>query len=219
MAYLNINIPPIECFVRTNFLQNRTEFDHSRDTYLPVCIFGVASIPHRVPLFHFVMEDEGLWWRMPVHAFCWKPCEQQQLHNLVLWDCFSSYISCTEFSLLANKRMRYIDRDKQWHQGQYQFTLDWSNEDRNILPTGFAEAAGQHKCGHFIKLDTGNYAIQPNNRVRFFEPSFCTKPNQNVIQRELNDTVWTAEDTAKWALSDNDSYHYEVNRATNTSTK
>ena len=156
------------------------------------------------------MEDEGLWWRMPINAFCHKPCAQQELYNLVLWDNFSSYVAVTEFSLLAAKRMRYIDRDKQWHEGRYMFTIDWSNEDRNILPTGFAEAPGQHKCGHVIELDAGNYAIQPNNRVRLFEPSFCTKPGSNVIRRELNSTVWTAEDTAKWVLSDDDRYNYEV---------
>ena len=210
MSYLNANIPPIECFVRSNFLQNRPQFDPAIDTYLPVCIFGVAVIPHRVPLFHFIMEDEGLWWRMPINAFCHKPCAQQELYNLVLWDNFSSYVAVTEFSLLAAKRMRYIDRDKQWHEGRYMFTIDWSNEDRNILPTGFAEAPGQHKCGHVIELDSGNYAIQPNNRVRLFEPSFCTKPGSNVIRRELNSTVWTAEDTAKWVLSDDDRYNYEV---------
>ena len=211
MSYLNANIPPIECLVRSNFLQNRQHFDPERDTYLPVCIFGMASIPNRVPLFHFIMEDEGLWWRMPIHAFCSRPCAQEELYNLVLWDNFSSYVAVTEFSLLANKKMRYQDRNHLWHQGRYMFTLDWSNEDRNIAPIGFSEAAGQHKCGHLIELDNGNYAIQPNNRVRLFEPSFCTKPNTSVIERRLNSTIWTAEDTAKWVLSDNENYNYEIN--------
>ncbi len=30
MAYINANIPPIECYVRSNFLQNRTEFDEAK---------------------------------------------------------------------------------------------------------------------------------------------------------------------------------------------
>ena len=210
MSFINANIPPIECLVRSNFLQNRTVFDPVIDTYLPVCIFGVASIPHRVPLFHFIMEDEGLWFRMPIHAFCWKPCEQQDLHNLVLWDSFSPYVSVTVFDLLQEKPMRYIDREKQTHTGTYQFTLDWINSDKNVSSTGFSEAAGQHKCGHFIKLDTGNYAIQPNNRIRCFEPSFVTKPGQNVIHRELNDTIWSVENTGKWVLSDDDRYYYDI---------
>ena len=80
MAYINANIPPIECFVRTNFLQNRTEFDEAKDSYLPVLIFNVASISRRASLFHFIMENEELWFRMPIHAFSHKvPAPQKNL--------------------------------------------------------------------------------------------------------------------------------------------
>ena len=62
MPELNANIPPIECYVRGNFLRNQED---SHDLYFPCVIFGVASIPGRSPLFHLMMEDGGLWWRMP----------------------------------------------------------------------------------------------------------------------------------------------------------
>jgi len=82
MAYINANIPPIECFVRTNFLQNRTEFDEAKDLYLSVLIFDVASISRRAPLFHFIMQDEGLWFRISIHAFCHKvPAPQEKFYN------------------------------------------------------------------------------------------------------------------------------------------
>ena len=211
MAYLNANIPPIECYVRSNFLQNRVEFDEAKDTYFPVLMFGVASIPHRAPLFHFIMEDEGLWFRMPIHAFCHKiPAPQETLYNLVLWDSFSSHIAVTQFDFLSNKRMKYIDRNKNWNEGTYLFTLDWSQEDKNITDVGFSEIPGQHKCGHVIKLDNGNFAIQPNNRIRAFEPSFVTKPGQNIIERKLGTSMWSVENTSKWVFSDDDRYDYEV---------
>jgi len=157
------------------------------------------------------MEDEGLWFRMPIHAFCHKiPAPLETLTNLVLWDCFSSHIAVTQFDFLANKRMRYIDREKKWSEGTYMFTLDWSQEDKNITDLGFSEVPGQHKCGHVIKLDNGNFAIQPNNRVRAFEPSFVTKPGQNIIERRLGTEMWSVENTSKWVLSDDDRYEYEV---------
>lgn len=220
MAYLNANIPPLECYVRSNFLQDRVDWDDSKDVYLPVLIFGVSSVTGKVPLFHFLMEDEGLWWRMPIHAFCHKkPAPLMDLHNLVLWDCFSPYISVTQFDFLTGKRMRYIDRVKTWRHGQYLFTLDWSNEDKNILDTGFSEVPGQHKCGHVIKLDNGNFAIQPNNRVRLFEPSFVTKPGDNVIERKLGSSEWSVENTAKWVLSDDNRFDYEVKERTDDGTR
>lgn len=210
MAYLNTNLPPIECFVRSNFLQNRVEFEDD-DIYLPCVIFGVASITHRTPLFHFIMEDGGLWWRMPIHAFCWKPdSPQEELHQLVLWDCFSSYISVTAFDFLKHKSMLYVDRSKNNRKGHYMFTLDWSAEDSNIPDVNFSEVPGQHKCGHVIKLEDGNFAIQPNNRVRLFESSFVTKWGQNIIHRKLNTHIWSVEDKDKWVLSDDDSFNYEI---------
>ena len=70
MAYLNANIPVIECYVRGNFLRDQKD---SHDKYFEVGVFGFSSIPNRVPMFHFLMEDGGLWWRAPISAFCSKP--------------------------------------------------------------------------------------------------------------------------------------------------
>ena len=210
MAYLNINIPPIECYIRTNFLQNRKEFSPS-DTYFPVTIFGMSSIPGTSPLFHFILEDGGLWWRMPIHAFCSRPdVPLQDLHQLVLWNSFSNYVSCTQFLYLSGMRMSYINRSKEKIMGTYLFTLDWAHEDKNIPNVGFSEAPGQHKCGHVIERDDGNYAIQPNNRVKVYEPSFVTKPDQFLIERKLNTHSWSVENVSKWVLSDNDKYDYDI---------
>ena len=52
MPELNANIPPIECYVRGNFLRDQLD---SHDQYFPCVIFGVASIKGRSPLFHFIM--------------------------------------------------------------------------------------------------------------------------------------------------------------------
>ena len=54
MAYLNANIPVIECWVRGNYLRDQKD---SHDKYFEVGVFGFSSIPNRVPLFHFLMED------------------------------------------------------------------------------------------------------------------------------------------------------------------
>jgi len=207
MAYLNTNIPPIECLVRGEYLRN---LEDSHGTYFPCCIFGVSSIPGKVPLFHFLMEDGGIWWRMPISAFCWKECEHQELDELVLWDSFSYYVSCTQFEVLKSKKMQYISRRRNEYQGTYLFTLDWANEDGNVAPLGFSENPGQHKCGHVIKLDNGNFAIQPNNRILLNDPSFSVKRGKMLIQRKLNTHNWTVENNWKWVTEDSDNYHYEV---------
>ena len=194
MPELNANIPPIDCYVRGNFLRNQID---SHDQYFECVIFGVSSVQNRSPLFHFMMEDGGLWWRMPLNAFCTKPgVPEVDLHELVLWNSFSPYVAVTKFANLTNLRMSYKDRQKNVVQGKYLFTLDWHNPDSNRLDDGYSETPNEHKCGHVIQRDDGNFAIQPNNRVRVFEPSFANRKDL-VIGRVINDRVWDVEDEEK----------------------
>jgi hypothetical protein len=191
MPELNANIPPIDCYVRGNFLRNQED---SHDKYFECVIFGVSSVQNRSPLFHFMMEDGGLWWRMPINAFCTKPgVPEVDLHELVLWNSFSPYVAVTKFANLTNLKMSYRDRNRNVVQGKYLFTLDWHNPDSNRLDDGYSETP---KCGHVIQRDDGNFAIQPNNRVRVFEPSFANKKDL-VIGRLINDRVWDVEDEEK----------------------
>jgi hypothetical protein len=191
---LNANIPPIDCYVRGNFLRNQID---SHDKYFECVIFGVSSVQNRSPLFHFMMEDGGLWWRMPINAFCTKPgVPEVDLHELVLWNSFSPYVAVTKFANLTNLKMSYRDRQKNVVQGKYLFTLDWHNPDSNRLDDGYSETPNEHKCGHVIQRDDGNFAIQPNNRVRVFEPSFANRKDL-VIGRIINDRIWDVEDEEK----------------------
>ena len=194
MPELNANIPPIDCYVRGNFLRNQID---SHDKYFECVIFGVSSVQNRSPLFHFMMEDGGLWWRMPLNAFCTKPgVPEVDLHELVLWNSFSPYVAVTKFANLTNLKMSYRDRNRNVVQGKYLFTLDWHNPDSNRLDDGYSETPNEHKCGHVIQRDDGNFAIQPNNRVRVFEPSFANRKDL-VIGRIINDRVWDVEDEEK----------------------
>jgi hypothetical protein len=187
-------VPPIECFVRGEYM--RQHKDGFATTY-PCVIFGMASIPGQVPLFHFLMEDGGIWWRMPISAFCHKTdAPALPLSDLVLWDSFSRFPSVTRFELLANKRVSYRSRSNTEHWGTYLFTIDWCAPDG----TGFAETPGQHKCGHVLALDDGNYAIQPNNRVLVFEPSYTPSFGKPVLERLVSDRIYSVEVEPKWLV-------------------
>ena len=79
-----------------------------------------------------------------------------------------------------------------------------------MLDAGFSEKPDQHKCGHVIKLDNGNYAIQPNNRVKVFDPAFRTHHEGWLIDRLINSHVWSVEANETWLTEDSDAYHYEI---------
>lgn len=207
MAYLNTPIPMVEAFIRGNFLRDQQD---SHDKKFPCYIFGMASIPGQAPLFHFIMEDGGLWWRMPIHAFCWsEDAEEQELDELVLWDSFSYYVGVCQFPWMKNKRIKFTSRRRKEYNGRYLFTLDWGSEDEGMVDYSLAEVPSQHKCGHFIAMDNGNFAIQPNNRLRVHDPSFCVKPDQLVIHRKYNTTLWTAERNDRWVTPDTDIMEYD----------
>lgn len=215
MAYLNANIPSIECMVRGSYMRNQED---QHDVFYECLIFGVSSIPGQVPLFNFLCEDGGIWWHAPISAFAHEKVEERDLHDLCLWDSFSYHVAVTEFDAFKNSKMMFFDRHKNKHYGTYLFTLDWAHPDSNVLNTGFSEKPDQHKCGHVIRLDGGNYAIQPNNRVRVFDPSFAVKADQPfLLERKINEKIWTVEDTPKWMTEDSLNYHYEFKENKNES--
>jgi hypothetical protein len=210
--YLNANVPLIECYVRGNYLRDQKD---SHDKYFKCVIFGVSSVPKQVPLFHFIMEDGGVWWKAPISAFCKRPnTEELPLNELVLWDCFSYNISVTTFHFLANSKMVYTSRTKVKRKGNYLFTIDWSIGDYNELNFGYAEAPDQHKCGHVIQLEDGNYAIQPNNRLKVYDSNMGIDINKNMIDRLVNTKIWSVEDTAKWITTEKEkgSYDYDYEK-------
>jgi len=208
--YLNANIPIIECYVRGNYLRDQRD---SHDKYFWCAVFGVCSTPKQVPLFHFLMEDGGVWWRAPISAFCQEEgIKEQLLSDLVLWDSFSYNISVTTFHQLAGAKVMFTTRDKVQLQGRYLFTLDWTEGDFNELNFGYAGKPDQHKCGHVLALDNGNYAIQPNNRCRVFDSNMgidlSTPP---LINRLVNTHYWSVEDQPKWTTTEKEigEYDYE----------
>jgi hypothetical protein len=99
-------------------------------------------------------------------------------------------------------------KNGQWAFGEYMFTVDSAHPDFNILDTGFSEDVPDHKSYNFIKLDNGQFAAQPNNRMLVLEPSSNPKelkiPDFRVATKR-----WSVETDSKWALGDTNTVMYE----------
>ena len=105
--------------------------------------------------------------------------------------------------------MTFTSRRRQKYKGKYLFTLDWAaSTDSGDTDYLFSEFPSQHKCGHVIAMDNGNFAIQPNNRLLLHDPSFTTK-SEVVINRMYNNTMWTAERNPRWVTPDTDNMQYD----------
>ena len=216
MSYLNANIPPIYCKVRREYLYDLRE--HQGETEDCV-VFGLGSISGRATLFHCLLTNGAIYWRLPISAFVQrrigsdvhsKPMEHQDLEDLQLWNSFSYYPSVTVFDFLTGQRCKYFSKyAKKFYHGEYLFTIDWAHPEPNISDTEHSEIPDQHKCGHVLALDNGNYAIQPNNRILWNIPSFTN--SSLVPDYKVQTTYWNVENK-NWRTDNTDKMFYDIEK-------
>ena len=167
MAYLNANIPVTYAQIRREYLYDLKAHHGEVEDCI---IFGLASITGRPILFHAIMENGAVFYRLPISAFIQRgfridQVPRHRLDELELWNCFSYYPAVSSFDLLDGQSGKYIGKDKKWHPGAYLFTVDWAHPESNIVDTDHSEIPHEHKCAHIMALEDGNYAAQPNNRI------------------------------------------------------
>ena len=214
MSYLNANIPPIYCKIRREYLYDLRK--HQGETEDCV-VFGLGSISGRALLFHALLSNGAIYWRLPISAFLQRrscdsvhqrEVEHQNIEDLQLWNSFSYYPSVTVFDFLKGQRCKYLGKNKKFYHGEYLFTIDWAHPESNIVDTEHSEIPDQHKCGHVLALDNGNYAIQPNNRVLWNVPSFTT--STHWPDYKVQTSYWNVENK-NWKTDDSDDMFYKIN--------
>jgi hypothetical protein len=215
MAYLNANIPVTYAQIRREYLYDLK--DHHGETE-DCIIFGLASITGRPILFHAIMENGAVFYRLPISAFIQRGFKSSEvpkcrLDELELWNCFSYYPAVTSYDILDGQAGKYFGKDKKVHPGKYLFTVDWGHPESNIVDTDHSEIPHEHKCAHILALDDGNYAAQPNNRILWDIPSFTVK--DEIPDWKVQTSDWNVEDSSKWRTEDTDNFFYEIEEKKN----
>ena len=211
MAYLNVNIPATYAQIRREFLYDLK--DHHGEVE-DCIIFGLASITGRALLFHTIMENGAVFYRLPIHAFIQRGFKvedvpRRRLDELELWNCFSYYPAITTYDILLGQSGKYYGKDKEWHSGQYLFTVDFAHPESNIVDTDHSEIPHEHKCAHVLALEDGNYAAQPNNRLIWSLPSFTVK-DEVPFDWKVQTSDWSVENTTTWRTEDSDRFFYGI---------
>ncbi len=211
MSYLNSNIPPIYCKIRKEYLY---DFERHHNESEECVIFGLASITGRAILFHCLLPNGAVYYRLPISAFFQKHYDRAQVPNmstdfLELWNCFSYYPSVTSFSFLTGQKGKFIGKDKKLYSGEYLFTVDWGHPEPNILDTDHSEIPQEHKCAHIMALENGNFCAQPNNRILWNINSFTTKNNWPDYKTQT--TYWNVENK-DWRTEDSNKMFYDVEK-------
>ena len=210
MSYLNANIPLEYAQIRREYLYDLKKHHGEVEDCI---IFGITSLTGRSILFHAIMENGAVYYRLPISAFIQRGFDpekvpKRRLDELELWNSFSYYPAITTWDILGGVSGKYWGKDKKWHPGKYLFTIDWGHPDANILDSDHSEIPQEHKCAHIIALKDGNYAAQPNNRILWDLPSFTVK--NDVPDWKVQTNEWNAEDTSKWITEDSDRFFYNI---------
>lgn len=196
MAHLICDVPITYCLVRDEFLHDQ---EKGHGEFTECALIGAVGLPGRAPMFTAMLKNGALWSRLPLHAFCTKPCEALPIATLCLWDCLSYDVTAHAYNFLGTLRADVFCADGQERAGQYWFTLDWCKSEYSEIPD-------QHKQHHLIALDDGQIAAMPGNRLRWHEPSWI-KPYAERPDYKVNSHEWSSErarglkDEKRWAYS------------------
>jgi hypothetical protein len=209
MALLNADIPPQYCKVRKEYLYDfKKHHGESEDCV----VFGLCSMAGAATLFHIMLPNGAVFFRLPISAFFQKEFTRDEVPDmpvdtLQLWNSFSYYPSVHHFGYLTSPRGKYFGKDKKEYFGEYLFTIDWCHPESNILDTEHSEIPHEHKCGHVLALDNGNFAIQPNNRILWNISNFTTR--NDIPDYKVQTTEWNVENQG-WVTEDSDKMFYKI---------
>lgn len=187
MSYLQADIPIFKTWVRAEFL-----FDHqhgSGQLVRGIC-FGLVARPGEALGFHVLFENGGCFYGLPIHALCHKEdAPDRELAHLELWDCFEREFSVHAFDLLKGLQVD-VFLPIGIFRGEYLFTVDW-------IGSGFSSMPDERKQHHLIALDDGNFAVMPNNRLRWYEASFAPEPFEEPPGWKVNTRLYSAESVVR----------------------
>ena len=95
------------------------------------------------------------------------------------------------------------------HPGEYVFSIDTCHSEHSTIDINFSEYDPEHKTFNVIKLDNGQYAAQPNNRIIWRDqsliPDSLKQPDFKVCSQN-----YTVETTPKWSVGHTENWQYKT---------
>src|SRR6056300_349492 len=207
MAFLVHPLPPISVYVRKEYLY---DLEKGHGEFTPGIWISVKSTMGKALYFETLLTDYGaLYDKLPISAFVWKTDhgELLPLDVLQLWDCFDYDITVVKKPILS--RCEFFGKDRKMHAGEYEFTIDNCHRDTSIIDSNFSEHDPEHKSFNVIKLDNGQFAAQPNNRIRWFEQSLIGHDTKTP-DFKVSTKYFSVEQNTKWSAGNSDEYFYEI---------
>lgn len=208
MAYIESNFFPIKLYLRDEYLyQNQKGVGE----FTECVVLSVRCMPGQAALFQVLLPNGVVRDKLPSHALLTKPelpDPDLPFHYLQIWNCFSYNFTIIQLNYLKDAPVEIYAKDRKWYGGKYFATINWGSNDPNADMT-LAEDPSEHKSHHIILLSNGQIALQPNNRIKWSEPSFVTKPFPEKPDYLVCNEFYNVEDQEKWHTEDSDRMFYD----------
>lgn len=207
----NINLPKSRVFIRCD------AFGGSPEAFEPAWLVSVRAMRNRPLCFQVWVDNYAACYdKIPPQCVYWYPPEEEHtplpLHKVQLWECLSGSIELWQKAQLADVPVFInLGKGEAPAKGHYWFTLDFLPESQasGLLDVGDAELLEEHKEGNVIKLENGQIAIYPNNRIKWLPVSLVPEgaaariPNWEVATNGQWDEWWQDSSEvlgdSKWA--------------------
>ena len=208
MAYIEHNFFPFKVFVRDEYMYQHKK---GQGNFTPGIVISVRCMPNQAALFQVLLENGALRDKLPSHALLTEPETPDPdlpFHFLQLWNCFSYNFTLISLYYLYYNPVEVYMKDHKFYKGNYHGTINWGANDLNTDLT-LAEDPKEHKSHHIILLENGQIALQPNNRIKWSEPSFVTKPFPEKPDYLVCNEWYNCEGFEKWNTEDSERMFYD----------
>lgn len=208
MAYIEHNFFPIKVWVRDEYFYQGTK---GQGEFSQGMIISVRCMPGQAALFQVLLDNGVMRDKLPSHALLTKPelpNPDLPFHFLQLWNCFSYNFTLVKLNFVSGAPVEVYMKDRKFYTGRYFATINWGSNDINTDIT-LSEDPMEHKSHHIIFLDNGQIALQPNNRIKWSEPSFVTKPFPDRPEYLVCNEFYNVEDYEKWNTEDSQRMFYD----------
>ena len=210
MSTLICNLPSETVWVRKEYL---TDFQSGHGEFVEGVWVSAKSMPGRAFYFEtYLPEYAAIYDKLPISAFVSKPetpTPDLDLKNLQFWNCMDYGVTAVYKQFIGSMDIEVYTRDFGRLTGAYVSTLDNYHDDIDRIDYSTAETPAEHKSHNIIKLDNGQYALYPNNRMRIYDNSLTpTEPKTPFFKVSTN--VYDVERGHMTRYGDTDDYHYGI---------
>lgn len=151
----------------------------------PAVLHGVYGRPGEVILTHLLLETGAHWSGVPLHGVYCKPLiPPQTVQQCQPWGNMGESMEAAHMPYLDGLQVEV----KGGHHGRSTgIVLDWTD--------GFTRHPSMHKPLHLLLMESGGIWAQPNNHLRWRDPSFVDESTwTGTSAYRRGEQTWHPED-------------------------